>query len=918
MFKKIQISAIALLLFIGVKSASAAVVFSDITSSHPNYEAIMYLQENGIVEGYSDNTFRPEKLVNRAEALKIILLGSNILVPEIAEQEIFPDVMHGSWYAKYVTKAKNLGIVSGDGDTGMFRPGDTVNLAEALKMLLETNDIQTEFPDENPHPDVPSDAWFAPYFGYAESISLLDQTSSQNVNPSLAINRGILAELMYRLAQKPQGYQEGVASFFGEAFHGKTTASGAIFDASAFTCANRTYPFGTKLKVTNLANNQSVVVEVNDRGPYTNDPNRIIDLSKAAFESIASLSSGLINVSIVPVTSSGSSNQPSNLTANLFDAIPESCQEKLGMGYYAKNSFENVTLDKELPNRIAESEILNISGSTTAVTNEVNVFISDESGKQYSFTGSNENGKFNIDVFFPAQGTYQLGIVPGQSGSSIIQEIQVIRNTCINSSLNSSLPVPSDLSIGIENGDTKISWNKGNFGLFKLVLSQGQKQKTFFISNKNEFIPNYSGMKDFKEGLMDVSLQGAEFSSQSILEPDSIEWSNPATTSFNAVTHYKYYINYENVEVVEAPSNITPNKKFKIIVKAKVDIRSKGAIILPNGSVTDVTLKNDLAEPVENKYGVDVYKASGDEITFSYTPTLSGVYFAEINNTGGLAALNIPLYSPNSYPIIPDISDLDNGKPVDLGSDFNALRNKMLELLNNDRKAYGKTNLVIDTKLNSLAQYRAEDMTANNYLGHYDKNGMSANDIRRNYAISQVVSENIAKETTLELAEYGLMRSALHRSNILSDEWTRAGIGISKHSDGSYIIVQILSSEPIDLNNIDSLRTKILNAINEERGINFTLQSNLNTLAQNWSEKMTSNDFFDFTAPDGTTLVNTIRDSGVVKSLGTYIVGNTSFDDGVTQITSNEQITKPNWLNLGLGISQDEFEIIKITTIYTE
>jgi len=86
-----------------------------------------------------------------------------------------------------------------------------------------------------------------------------------------------------RTSPKPR-IQEGLASFYGTAFHGKTTANGEPFNKNALTAAHPGYPGGTVLKVTNLENSRSVRVRVNDRGPAR--PQRregvIIDLSRAA------------------------------------------------------------------------------------------------------------------------------------------------------------------------------------------------------------------------------------------------------------------------------------------------------------------------------------------------------------------------------------------------------------------------------------------------------------------------------------------------------------------------------------------------------------------------------------------------------------------------------------------------------------
>jgi rare lipoprotein A len=88
----------------------------------------------------------------------------------------------------------------------------------------------------------------------------------------------------------------GVASYYADKFHGRTTANGETFDMYALTAAHRTLPFGTKLKVTSLANNRSVLVRINDRGPFVNG--RIIDLSLGAAKEIQMIQSGLAPVKL--------------------------------------------------------------------------------------------------------------------------------------------------------------------------------------------------------------------------------------------------------------------------------------------------------------------------------------------------------------------------------------------------------------------------------------------------------------------------------------------------------------------------------------------------------------------------------------------------------------------------------------------
>ncbi len=76
----------------------------------------------------------------------------------------------------------------------------------------------------------------------------------------------------------------GLASWYGPGFHGRKTASGEAFNAGALTAAHRSLPFGTRVRVVNKKNGRSVVVRINDRGPYAHG--RVIDLSRAAARAI--------------------------------------------------------------------------------------------------------------------------------------------------------------------------------------------------------------------------------------------------------------------------------------------------------------------------------------------------------------------------------------------------------------------------------------------------------------------------------------------------------------------------------------------------------------------------------------------------------------------------------------------------------
>lgn len=103
----------------------------------------------------------------------------------------------------------------------------------------------------------------------------------------------------YQILDSGEGFRErGVASWYGEAFHGRPTASGETFDMHGFSAAHRTLPLHSWIEVANLDNGRRVVLRVNDRGPFADVGNRILDLSYAAARELGVVGPGLARVEI--------------------------------------------------------------------------------------------------------------------------------------------------------------------------------------------------------------------------------------------------------------------------------------------------------------------------------------------------------------------------------------------------------------------------------------------------------------------------------------------------------------------------------------------------------------------------------------------------------------------------------------------
>jgi rare lipoprotein A len=107
----------------------------------------------------------------------------------------------------------------------------------------------------------------------------------------------LLSTILFLTSCSRKITENGKASYYADKFEGRKTASGSIFHQNSLTAAHRTLPFGTKVKVTNVANGRSVKVRITDRGPFAEG--RVIDLSKKAAKKIGMVNTG---VAVVEVT----------------------------------------------------------------------------------------------------------------------------------------------------------------------------------------------------------------------------------------------------------------------------------------------------------------------------------------------------------------------------------------------------------------------------------------------------------------------------------------------------------------------------------------------------------------------------------------------------------------------------------------
>lgn len=197
--KKLLASITAALLL--AAPALATFDFYDLTAAHENYTAIMYLREEGIIDGYDDNTYKPEQMVNRAELMKILIEGQGITPDEDTYKECFYDVTTG-WFAPYVCYGLEQGWVKGY-DDGNFHPSDEVNKVEAAKMLVNIMGMDDELDedvsiDDLPYDDLPNDGWYLQYLKVLVDHGIPEVTDG-NYKPGDSMSRATIAEYLFRV-----------------------------------------------------------------------------------------------------------------------------------------------------------------------------------------------------------------------------------------------------------------------------------------------------------------------------------------------------------------------------------------------------------------------------------------------------------------------------------------------------------------------------------------------------------------------------------------------------------------------------------------------------------------------------------------------------------------------------------------------
>jgi uncharacterized protein YkwD len=549
--------------------------------------------------------------------------------------------------------------------------------------------------------------------------------------------------------------------YYADQFEDGRTANGDIFKHAGFSGARCNIPLGTLAQI--RFGETSTTVKLNDRPNCTRHPD-IIDLTRTAFSTLAPLSRGKIAGSF---TSLGV--LPSGVTKQY---LPTDFFSPLG-----------INLAPNTPNLYALGETLVIKGQTINGLSESLIYLVEPSGNIISYGQSGSSIEYQIPL--TQVGEYELVVAAGRSFSgakslrievldpSITSKRQFFaRAPSVATPLTTERREAADLtpSFILRTPNAPINTEK------KLTIKTATRE--YSAQSMGEIALSEQELSRFTAGEVAQVRVGIRNSSTSYsLDTYSLEGEayNERVTLAPLYTEERSVATRISVSgsrmTVALPSNTVGN------------IHASAYIITPSGSVDTVPFENSAKSAAEVL--LTPWKAS-----FNYTMKEPGVYLVEVNYDTGFAASITPVTYGATLAILPNVLDTIDRK---VESSAAGVAESNRAAINALRTRAGAWLLASDATLTRLAQAKADDMAAGNYVGHTDSRGESIVGLakRLQMTIKWGIGENVAGGTvSIAYLQAGLSLSGGHRANMLKPEWTKVGIGLTIRG-GKTTLVQV-------------------------------------------------------------------------------------------------------------------------------
>lgn len=614
--------------------------------------------------------------------------------------------------------------------------------------------------------------------------------------------------------------------------------------------------------------------------------------------------------------------QLASLTQDDYEVLPTPTKKSPpAKTQIEKAFFAGVELDEVVPTGFFQNEIYMLSGKLTAGSSITTMFAflnyQDASGKDefINFETESKNNTFAIPMRLMTEGSYAMGVVPGTNGKSKIQDVAVNPLPSKNEDVTTTNAANPQITYNPATDSSSINWTRGEDGIYRITFEQGTEQVTYITRQNISSLPiRYSDFKNFKPGNIRIKV--------SVL-PRTMEggWKTIGSNIAPITYHGFRDIDTTTIEVSGVvPSILTSPTPIAIQGTAKVNLENEAYITNANGLTEKITLQTN--NPLIIKTGsTGSIIGKGSTFTLNFTPKSQGRIIVEINDEDGSAALNVPIYIGTGTPLIPDYQDINDtmkvkSKSVDLAND----REQMLKFINDIRTGLGKQKVTLNTALNTLAQKHADDMVARNFFGHVNPDGASPEDRRKKDMIPTEVGENLAYSQSLLSSMQGLLRSPIHRANILMDNWRTVGIGITKEtSTGNIKVAQEFAPDALTTEGLLKLQSEMLSGLNKARNdaqiSSLAQDTTLQNLAKKWSDHLAKTDEFGITTKDGQSLSQEVDEANIASAVQIFVFSSNSSTKLIDRILEPSSGMESKWTKIGLGVSVTTLGEIKITML---
>ncbi len=563
------------------------------------------------------------------------------------------------------------------------------------------------------------------------------------------------------------------------------------------------------------------------------------------------------------------------------------------------DAYSGIRLNRPTPTTLYKNETYLLRGQVTSnPQQETHLFAflnykgSDGQEHFINFDAPIIDGNFSIPLRLTRTGTYQLGIIIGSQGKSFTQTITVSDSAPMTKKI---LAVTPRLTYDAGTDTTSLTWSDDSIqSWYRAYFQQGEMNVTYLLRRDETISSNfvalplhYPDFKNFKSGEISVTLNGV-------------------TRRMQIVDHGFRAVERGSVTVQgDVPSIMSSLSPITIQGVAKKELENEAMITKPDGRVESVSLGR-----------------SGSNFNLSYTPKKSGSYIVEVNGVDGAAVINVPVYVMTGMPLIPDYQDLLSESPPPRQTLRLLIdQRKMLASINAVRTEMGLSRVILNQNLNTIAQNHSNDMVQRNFFGHRNLSGETPDDRRLKANYPTLVGENLADAPTLKAALAGLLRSPIHRANILNPAWTRVGLGITKSSDGNFKVAQEFSATPLSANSLDTLKTTILTTFNNARTSSqpriapLTEETTLLSIATTWSQKLAQLKAFGLTTSDGGNLSQLVEAANLDGSTQIFIYSTNNIIDIASRIMTPSDATNSQWGRIGIGLATTKLGELKITIL---